>query len=85
MSDEVKQEPLVTFTDGNDYYEADFDENSLKILNRAKFAAQQVNDLNNKSAMAQDHQQKLVKELQTMLEDDSVTIIETEGVKDEPK
>ena len=85
MSDEVKQEPLVTFTDGKDYYEADFDENSLKILNMAKFAAQQVNDFNNKSAMAQDHQQKLVKELQTMLEDDSVTIIETEGVKDEPK
>ena len=51
----------------------------------AKFAAQQVNELNNKSAMAQDHQQKLVKELQTMLEDDSVTIIETVGVKDEPK
>ena len=85
MSDEVKQEPLVTFTDGKDYYEADFDENSLKILNMAKFAAQQVNDFNNKSAMAQDHQQKLVKELQTMLEYDSETIIEPEGVKDEPK
>jgi hypothetical protein len=35
--------------------------------------------------MAQDHQAKLIKELQTMLEDDSVTIIETEGAKDEPK
>lgn len=85
MSDEVKQEPLVTFTDGKDYYEADFNEDSLKILNMAKFAAQQVNELNNKVAMAQDHQAKLIKELQTMLEDDSVTIIETEGVKDEPK
>lgn len=56
MSDEVKQEPLLTL-DGKDYFEADFDENSLKILNMAKFAAQQVNDFNNKSAMAQDHQQ----------------------------
>ncbi len=84
MSDEVKQEPLLTLN-GIDYFEADLDENSLKILNMAKFAAQQVNDFNNKLAMAQDHQQKLVNELQTMLEDDSVTIIETEGVKDEPK
>ena len=32
MSDEVKQEPLLTL-DGKDYFEADFDENSLKILN----------------------------------------------------
>ncbi len=41
MSDEVKQEPLLTL-DSKDYFEADFNEDSMKLLNMTKFAETQI-------------------------------------------
>ena len=57
MSDEVKQEPLLTL-DNKDYFEADFNEDSMKLLNMTKFAETQIRNLNDRLAMAQDHKQK---------------------------
>ena len=62
MSDEKKQEPLLTL-DNKDYFEADFNEDSMKLLNMTKFVETQIRNLNNRLAMAQDHKQKLIADL----------------------
>jgi len=62
MSDEVKQEPLLTLDD-KDYFEADFNEDSMKLLNMTKFVETQIRNLNDRLAMAQDHKQKLIADL----------------------
>ena len=62
MSDEKKQEPLLTLDD-KDYFEADFNEDSMKLLNMTKFAETQIRNLNDRLAMAQDHKQKLIADL----------------------
>tara|TARA_R110000772_G_scaffold58153_2_gene131678 strand:+ start:362 stop:631 length:270 start_codon:yes stop_codon:yes gene_type:complete len=86
MSDDVKQEPLLTL-DGKDYFEADFNEETIKLLNMTKFAETQIRNLNDRLAMAQDHKQKLINDLSQALNGGSeeATIItnETKEVKDE--
>lgn len=86
MSDDVKQEPLLTL-DGKDYFEADFNEETIKLLNMTKFAETQIRNLNDRLAMAQDHKQKLISDLSQALNGGSeeATIItnETKEVKDE--
>jgi hypothetical protein len=62
MSDEKKQEPLLTL-DNKDYFEADFNEDSMKLLNMTKFVETQIRNLNDRLAMAQDHKQKLIADL----------------------
>jgi len=62
MSDEKKQEPLLTLDD-KDYFEADFNEDSMKLLNMTKFVETQIRNLNDRLAMAQDHKQKLIADL----------------------
>ena len=62
MSDEKKQERLLTL-DNKDYYEADFNEDSMKLLNMTKFVETQIRNLNDRLAMAQDHKQKLIADL----------------------
>ena len=57
-----KQEPLLTL-DNKDYYEADFNEDSMKLLNMTKFVETQIRNLNDRLAMAQDHKQKLIADL----------------------
>ena len=86
MSDEVKQEPLLTL-DNKDYFEADFNEDSMKLLNMTKFAETQIRNLNDRLAMAQDHKQKWIADLSQALNGGSeeATIItpEPKEVKDE--
>lgn len=79
MTDEVKQKPLLTLNN-KDYFEADFNEESINLLNMTKFVVTQINDLNNKLVMAQDHKQKLIADLGQALNGGSeeTTIIETE-------
>ena len=62
MSDEKKQEPLLTL-DNKDYFKADFNEDSMKLLNMTKFVETQIRNLNDRLAMAQDHKQKLIADL----------------------
>ena len=57
-----KQEPLLTL-DNKDYFEADFNEDSMKLLNMTKFVETQIRNLNDRLAMAQDHKQKLIADL----------------------
>ena len=86
MSDEVKQEPLLTL-DNKDYFEADFNEDSMKLLNMTKFAETQIRNLNDRLAMAQDHKQKLIADLSQSLnggsEEATIITTETKEVKDE--
>ncbi len=86
MSDEVKQEPLLTL-DNKDYFEADFNEDSMKLLNMTKFAETQIRNLNDRLAMAQDHKQKLIVDLSQALnggsEEATIITTETKEVKDE--
>jgi|TARA_B100001094_G_C18092173_1_gene751010 hypothetical protein len=79
MNDEVKQKPLLTLNN-KDYFEADFNEESINLLNMTKFVVTQINDLNNKLVVAQDHKQKLIADLGQALNGGSeeTTIIETE-------
>ena len=86
MSDEVKQEPLLTLDD-KDYFEADFNEDSMKLLNMTKFVETQIRNLNDRLAMAQDHKQKLIADLIQVLnggsEEATIITTETKEVKDE--
>ena len=84
MTEEEIQSPTVTL-DGKDYLEADLDKREMDLLNMAKFLEPQIQELNNKLIVLNDHKVRLINDLKQSLESgtEEATIIETKEIKDE--
>ena len=86
MSDDIKkiEESFLTL-DNKDYKESDLNEKQMALLNIAKYLEPQVQELNTKLAVLQDHKTRIINELKTSLESgiEEATIIETKEIKNE--
>ena len=83
MTEEV-QSPTLTL-DGKDYLEADLSKEQMELLNTVKFLEPQIQELNNKLYVLNDHKARLINDLKQSLESgvEEATIIETKEIKDE--
>ena len=84
MTEQEIQSPTVTL-DGKDYLEADLDKREMDLLNMAKFLEPQIQELNNKLIVLNDHKARLINDLNNLwrVVQEDATIIETKEIKDE--
>jgi len=71
--------------DGKDYLEADLSKEQMNLLNTVKFLQPQIQELENKLYVLNDHKARLINDLKQSLESgvEEATIIETKEIKDE--
>ena len=86
MTKEEIQSPTLTL-DGKDYLEADLSKEQMELLNTVKFLEPQIQELNNKLYVLNDHKARLINDLKQSLESgvEEATIIETKEIKDGTK
>ena len=84
MTEEEIKSPTLTL-DGKDYLEADLSKEQMDLLNAVKFLEPEIQELNNKLFMKNDHKARLINDLKQSLESgtEDATIIETKEIKDE--
>ena len=85
MAEEV-QSPTLTL-DGKDYLEADLSKEQMDLLNTVKYLEPQIQELNNKLYILNDHKERLISDLKQSLDGgfEDVKIIETKESKNESK
>tara|TARA_Y100000289_G_C3903685_1_gene140659 strand:- start:778 stop:1032 length:255 start_codon:yes stop_codon:yes gene_type:complete len=73
--------------DGKDYLEADLSKEQMNLLNTVKFLQPQIQELENKLYVLNDHKARLINDLKQSLESgvEEATIIETKEIKDGTK
>jgi len=83
MAEEV-QSPTLTL-DGKDYLEADLSKEQMDLLNTVKYLEPQIQELNNKLYILNDHKERLISDLKQSLDSgfEDVKIIETKESKNE--
>lgn len=83
MAEEV-QSPTLTL-DGKDYLEADLSKEQMDLLNTVKYLEPQIQELNNKLYILNDHKERLISDLKQSLDGgfEDVKIIETKESKNE--
>ena len=83
MAEEV-QSPTLTL-DGKDYLEADLSKEQMDLLNTVKYLEPQIQELNNKLYILNDHKERLISDLKQSLDGgfEDVKIIETKENKNE--
>ena len=86
MTEEQIQSPTLTI-DNKDYLEADLSKEQMDLLNTVKFLEPQIQELNNKLYVLNDHKARLINDLKQSLESgtEEATIIETKEIKDGSK
>ena len=86
MTEEQIQSPTLTL-DGKDYLEADLSKEQMNLLNTVKFLQPQIQELENKLYVLNDHKARLINDLKQSLESgvEEATIIETKEIKDGSK
>ena len=84
MTKEEIQSPTLNL-DGKEYLEADLSKEQMDLLNAVKFLEPEIQELNNKLFMKNDHKARLINDLKQSLESgtEDATIIETKEIKDE--
>ena len=84
MNEEEIKSPTLTL-DNKDYLEADLSKEQMDLLNTVKFLEPQIQELNNKLYVLNDHKARLINDLKQSLESgtEDATIIETKEIKDE--
>jgi hypothetical protein len=84
MTEEQIQSPTLTI-DNKDYLEADLSKEQMDLLNTVKFLQPQIQELENKLYVLNDHKARLINDLKQSLESgvEEATIIETKEIKDE--
>jgi hypothetical protein len=83
MAEEV-QSPTLTL-DGKNYLEADLSKEQMDLLNTVKYLEPQIQELNNKLYILNDHKERLISDLKQSLDSgfEDVKIIETKESKNE--
>jgi len=83
MTEEQIQSPTLTI-DNKDYLEADLSKEQMDLLNTVKFLQPQIQELENKLYVLNDHKARLINDLKQSLESgvEEATIIETKEIKD---
>tara|TARA_Y100001938_G_scaffold94833_1_gene129915 strand:+ start:169 stop:429 length:261 start_codon:yes stop_codon:yes gene_type:complete len=81
--EEIKSSTLTL--DGKEYLEADLSKEQMDFLNTVKFLQPQIQELENKLYVLNDHKARLINDLKQSLESgvEEATIIETKEIKDE--
>ena len=84
MTEEEIKSPTLTL-DNKDYLEADLSKEQMALLNTVKFLQPQIQELENKLYVLNDHKARLINDLKQSLESgtEEATIIETKEIKDE--
>tara|TARA_R100000697_G_scaffold19761_1_gene26922 strand:- start:1229 stop:1486 length:258 start_codon:yes stop_codon:yes gene_type:complete len=80
--EEIKSSTLTL--DGKEYLEADLSKEQMDFLNTVKFLQPQIQELENKLYVLNDHKARLINDLKQSLESgvEEATIIETKEIKD---
>ena len=80
------ESPTLTI-DNKDYLEADLSKEQMDLLNTVKFLQPQIQELENKLYVLNDHKARLINDLKQSLESgtEEATIIETKEIKDGSK
>ena len=83
MTEEQIQSPTLTI-DNKDYLEADLSKEQMDLLNTVKFLQPQIQELENKLYVLNDHKARLINDLKQSLESgvEEAKIIETKEIKD---
>ena len=83
MTKEEIKSPTLNL-DGKEYLEADLSKEQMDLLNTVKFLQPQIQELENKLYVLNDHKARLINDLKQSLESgvEEATIIETKEIKD---
>ena len=86
MTEEEIKSPTLNL-DGKEYLEADLSKEQMNLLNTVKFLQPQIQELENKLYVLNDHKARLINDLKQSLESgvEEATIIETKEIKDGSK
>jgi len=86
MTEEEIKSPTLNL-DGKEYLEADLSKEQMNLLNTVKFLQPQIQELENKLYVLNDHKARLINDLKQSLESgvEEATIIETKEIKDGTK
>lgn len=86
MTEEEIKSPTLNL-DGKEYLEADLSKEQMNLLNTVKYLEPQIQELNNKLYILNDHKERLISDLKQSLDGgfEDVKIIETKEIKDGSK